>query len=135
MYECRWLEQCLLGSDVLSDVCLVEGDDVHGVGVTTLAGGLGCDSEPKRQIIHAVDDASLVLGRVLRDPPQTRLHHVVTVEELLFSPALHPHLVLRIGSEEVQSCDVETKLFSFGELSETCSQRYQIVTSYIGRLK
>ena len=59
MYECRWLEQCLLGSDVLPDVRLVEGHDVHGVSVSAVTGGLSRHPETQREIIHAVHNTTL----------------------------------------------------------------------------
>ena len=64
-------QESLLGSDVFSDVSLVEGDDVHGVSVAALGGRLGGNSEAQRQIIHAVDNDALILWSVLRDSAQT----------------------------------------------------------------
>ena len=101
----------------------MEGDDVHGVCVPTLGGGLGRHSEAQGEVGHAVDDAALVLGRVLCDPAQARLHHVVAVQELLLRPGLGPHLVLGVRGEEVQGRDVQPELSGLGELSETGSKR------------
>jgi len=36
-------------------------------------------------VIHGVDDNSLVLLCILRDTSEARLHHMVTIEELLLS--------------------------------------------------
>ena len=64
---------------------LMECNDVHGVGVAALGGGLGRHTEAYGQVRHAVDHHPLVLGSVLSDPPQPTLHHVVPVQELLLS--------------------------------------------------
>ena len=128
------LQERLLSSDVLPDVRLVESHDVHGVRMAALTGGLGGDAEAEREITHTVDNDSLVLGSVLSDPAQARLHHVVAVQELLLRPGLHPDLVLGVRRQEVQSCDVQSELLGLGELSETCSETHQIFSRHVGTL-
>ena len=64
----------------------------------------------------------LVFGRVLCDPSQTRLHDMVTVQELLLCPSLGPDLVLGVGRQEVQRRDVQPELPGPGELSEACPE-------------
>ena len=130
----KLLEESLLSSDVLSDVRLVESHNVHGISVAALTGGLSGDSKAEREITHTVDNDSLVLGSVLSDPAQAGLHHVVAVQELLLRPGLHPDLVLGVGSQEVQGCDVEAKLLGLGELPETCSQADQVLSGHVRTL-
>ena len=91
--------------------------------MSALTGGLSGHSEAEREITHTVDNHSLVLGSVLRDPAQAGLHHVVAVQELLLRPGLGPHLVLGVRGEEVQGRDVQPELSGLGELSETGSKR------------
>ena len=54
---------------------------------------------------------------------------------LLLSSGLDPDLVLGVGSQEVESSDVKSELASLRELSETCSERDQIVTGNVGGLE
>ena len=91
--------------------------------MSALTGGLSGDSKAERKITHTVDYNSLVLGSVLCDPAQARLHHVVAVQELLLRPGLGPHLVLGVRGEEVQGRDVQPELSGLSELSETGSKR------------
>ena len=113
------IQRCRLSSQ---GKYLVEGHDVHGVGVAAVAGGLGRHPEPEWKILHTVDDDALVLWCVLSDTTQPRLHHVVDVQELLLRPRLHPDLVLGIGRQEIERGDVQPELAGFGEFTETRSK-------------
>ena len=49
------------------------------------------------QITHGVHDDPLVLRCVLCYAAQSRLHHMMAVQKLLFRTRLHPHFVLKNG--------------------------------------
>ena len=77
--------KCLFRSDVLADICLVEADDAHGIGVSTFGRRLCRNAETERKVGHGIDDDARVLFRVFGDPAKTSFGHVVSVQKLLLS--------------------------------------------------
>ncbi len=72
----------------------MKGDDGHRIGRPYLNGRLGGHAKTERQVVHRVDDHTLVLPRRVGDSPQAGLEDVVAVEELLLGVWLEPDFVL-----------------------------------------
>ena len=47
------------------------------------------------QIVHRIDNHALILWCVFSNASQPRLHHIMSVQKLLFSAGLQPNLVLK----------------------------------------
>lgn len=90
----RCLEKFIFDSQVLSDVRLVEHHDRRWVQIFTEFCGLRCKAKTQRYIGHAVHYNTPILGRFLRYSSQSRLLHMISVEEGHLGARLHPHLVL-----------------------------------------
>jgi len=53
------------------------------------------ESRYQWDVIHGVDYDTLILLSILGDTSEARLHHVITVQELLFGRRLQPHFELK----------------------------------------
>ncbi len=124
----------LFVSNVLPNVRLVEADDGHWVCVAALRRRLGRHPESQWQVRHGVGDDALVLVRVLRDPAQAGLDHVVSVEELLLRRRLQPDLVLRVRRQVVEGGHVQTELARLRELAEAGAEREEVGPGAMGSL-
>lgn len=58
-------EKGVLITEVLAAIRLTEADDTRGIETASLGCAAGCDTEAERDIGHAIDDDSGVLGAVL----------------------------------------------------------------------
>ena len=100
----------------------MEGDNVHGVSVSTLLRRLRSDSKSQRYVGHVVDDDSLVLSRVLCDAAQAALQDVMAVEELLLGAGLEPDLEFGVGGEEIGGGNVKPEFPSFCHFAEASAE-------------
>ena len=96
----------LFVSDIFPDVRLMKSHHGHGICMPALGRRSRSDAEAQGQVVHGVDNHTLVFIRVLSYSAQTGFHDVVTVEVLLLGRALQPDLVLGVGGHVIQSRDV-----------------------------
>ncbi len=122
----------LFASEVLADVCLIDDDDLGGVEVSALRGRLHAHSETERDVRDREDDHTNVRWRVLRDPRQMTLQHVVAIQERLLAIRLHPHLVFGVLGKIVQTRDMQLHLAGLGELAEAGAGANQLVLADVG---
>lgn len=113
--------------EILADVCLVDDDNMRGVEVSALGGGLHADAEAEGDVRDGEDDDSNVGGRVLGDPREVSLEDMVTVEEGLLTVGLDPYLELGVLGQVVQTGDVQLEFTRLSELAETGARTDQLV--------
>lgn len=92
----------------------------------TLTRTFRCHPKSQRNIIHRIDNHSLILRRILRNSSHPRLWNVIPIEILLLSCWLHPYLVLGIRSQVIEGRYMQNELIWFREFAKTCANRYQI---------
>ena len=68
---------------------------------------LHAHAEPEWDVRNTEDNHSGVGRRVLRDPSEVALEHVVAVEESLLAVRFDPHLVFAVFCEVVKTSNVE----------------------------
>lgn len=82
----------------------------------------------QRRIAHAQHDNTRMFGRIIGDPTQMRLDHMVAIQKRQFAIRFNPHLVLCMLRQIVQRRDVETELARLAKLAETRSQGHEVGT-------
>ena len=108
----------VFASQVLTNVCLVNYNDVGRVQVAALLGSLHTHTEAEGNISDAKNDDSDVSRGVLGDSSEMAFQNMVSVEESLFAVWLDPHFVLAVLGQIVKACDAQLEFPGLRELSE-----------------
>jgi hypothetical protein len=94
-------------AQVLAHISLVNYHYLSGVQVAALLGGFHAHAEAKRDISDAEHDNTNVGGSVLRNSGEVTLKDVVSIKVGLFTIGLHPHLVLAVFCEVVETSHIQ----------------------------
>lgn len=97
-YLFQSLCQCILISNELSNICLVENNNGHWIHSSTLLCRFRRYSKSKRYISHGIYNYSLVLLCVLSDSSKPGFKDMISIQKRLLRSRFHPHFVFCIGS-------------------------------------
>lgn len=111
------LEQGIFVAQVFAAIGLSEAHDTGRIESPALGGAASADSEAQRDVVHGVDNETLVLGAVFRVSANVGLDNVSTVEEGHDSVGADPELVSRVLGEDGEGSDVDSELARLGELA------------------
>lgn len=78
------------------------------------------------RIIHIHNNDTRILRAVLAESSDVGLGHVGAIEERHHTVLLDPHLVARMGSEDIQSRKLDSELSGLGELSDAGSEGEEV---------
>ena len=103
----------VLASEVLTDISLINDNDLSRVNFTALLRGLHAHTEAQWDVRDGKDDYTHVVWRVLCDTSEMTLKDVVAIQEGLFTVGLHPDLIFAVSRQVVQARDVELEFLGF----------------------